>query len=107
MMLLFVESKTFTRRVAELLTDDDYRQLQWWLADNPESGDLIQGTGDARKLRWKLPGRGKSGSLRVIYFHQKVGMIWMLFLYKKVRQADLSADEKQILYKLTREIKND
>ena len=34
---------------------------------NPEAGDLMVGTGDCRKLRWKRQGMGKLGSIRAIY----------------------------------------
>jgi len=39
-----------------------------YLAHHPTAGDLVPGTGGIRKLRWALPGRGKSGGARVIYF---------------------------------------
>jgi hypothetical protein len=54
--------------VAEGLTDEQYTLLQVSLVARPDSGDLIKGSGGIRKLRWALPGRGKSGGIRVIYF---------------------------------------
>jgi len=40
-----------------------------YLASHPASGDIMQGTGDIRKLRWSTQGKGKSGGVRVIYDH--------------------------------------
>ena len=63
----FIETPTFTRLLASLLTDDEYRALQNVLVENPARGDLIPGGGGIRKLRHALPGRGKSGGVRAIY----------------------------------------
>ncbi len=49
------------------LDDKDLKQLEIILLRNPLSGDVIQGTGGARKLRIQLEGRGKRGGGRVIY----------------------------------------
>jgi hypothetical protein len=51
-----------------VLTDEQYALLQGSLVAQPDSGDLIKGSGGMRKLRWALPGRGKSGGIRIIYF---------------------------------------
>jgi hypothetical protein len=62
----FIESKLFTRLVQEYLTDEEYRELQKLLTEQPKAGDVISGTGGLRKLRWRAAGRGKRGSYRVI-----------------------------------------
>ena len=49
------------------LDDNDLKQLEEILLENPLKGDVIQGTGGARKLRIQLEGRGKRGGGRVIY----------------------------------------
>ena len=64
----FVETPTFTRQVTALLSDEEYRQLQNVLAENPEHGDLIQGGGGIRKARHGKQGKGKSGGVRAIYY---------------------------------------
>ena len=60
----------FTRLITELLPDDSYRLLQEDLAKNPQAGDLIPGGGGIRKLRFALPGGGKRGGARLIYYWQ-------------------------------------
>ena len=66
-----VEAPPFTRHLAEYLNEDGYRELQARLASNPELGDLIQGTGGFRKMRWVdvRRGKGRRGGLRVIYYY--------------------------------------
>ncbi len=67
--MVIVESPVFTRQVQELLTDDEYRELQWHLAIHPDAGALIQATGGLRKVRWNAAQRGKRGGVRVIYYY--------------------------------------
>ena len=83
-MMTFVETKLFTRLIAEYLADNEYRALQEALLANPEAGDLIRGSGGVRKLRWHVAGRGKRSGIRVIYYlRSQQGQIWMLTAYAK------------------------
>ncbi|MBI4886690.1 MAG: transcriptional regulator [Acidobacteria bacterium] len=82
--MTFVETRLFTSLVHQYLSDDEYAALQHALADNPDAGDVIRGSGGVRKLRWGISGRGKRGGLRVIYYlRSHHGEIWMLTLYAK------------------------
>ena len=64
----FVLTPSFERVWAEMgLGDSELARLQSLLFMDPEAGDVIQGTGGARKVRIPLEGRGKSGGGRVIY----------------------------------------
>jgi len=83
-MQTFCETRLFSRLVQQYLTDDEYADLQQFLAKRPEAGSVIPGSGGVRKLRWTSRGRGKRGGLRVIYFLRMAeGEIWMLTLYAK------------------------
>jgi hypothetical protein len=96
----FIEAPAFTRYVSEYLTDDDYRQLQNQLANNPELGDLMPGTGGFRKLRWADPrrGKGRRGGLRVIYYYFLTDQqIWLMTLYDKDEASDLTPKVKKAL----------
>jgi len=98
MNILFIESSKFTEQIARLSADEPLRKLENELLADPERGDLIQGTGGFRKIRMKMPGRGKSSGARVVYFHLKErAVIFLFFLYTKSRQSDLTADQKAAL----------
>lgn len=51
----FVETRVFSRVVADLITDDEYRALQTALITRPQLGAVIPGGGGIRKVRWALP----------------------------------------------------
>ncbi len=100
----FVETPIFTREVTELLSDEEYRGLQLALLFRPEQGPLIPKGGGLRKIRWRKSGSGKRGGLRMIYFWDKDSdTIYMLFVYQKNEQEDLTPNQLQVLRKLVRE----
>lgn len=96
--MIFVETPTFTRLITALMSDEDYGDFQAGLAANPEAGDLIEGTGGLRKIRAALPGRGKRGGARIIYYYfVTASQIVLLLAYPKNDQDDLTADQKKAL----------
>lgn len=101
----FIETPTFTRMVTALLTDDEYRELQNELMEDPERGDLIKGGGGIRKMRYAAQGRGKSGGVRVIYYWVKDDyQIYMLVVYPKSKKDNLSDKETAILHEFVKEL---
>jgi len=97
-MMEFTENPVFTRLVNKLLSDDEYRELQEVLIYRPDLGDIIQGTGGLRKLRWSRRGRGKRGGVRVIYYWlMDDKQILMLYIYPKSQQEDLTPAQKKTL----------
>ena len=97
----FVETPVFTRRLLNLLSDEEYRSLQMTLLLRPHQGSLIPESGGLRKLRWRLKGKGKRGGLRVIYYWDRLEqMIYMLLVYPKNEQEDLTANQLKVLSKL-------
>jgi hypothetical protein len=93
--MVFIETSVFTKQAAELLGDDHCALLESYLAENPTAGDVMQGTGGLRKLRWAAMGKGKRGGVRVIYFHVlAASQIRLLLVYRKGIKDDLTAAEK-------------
>lgn len=96
--MVFLETSIFTRRVTQLLTDEEYRQLQNELVVRPEAGAIIRRGGGIRKVRWALAGGGKSGGVRCIYYWAKAyDQILMLFVFAKNEADDLTDKQLQQL----------
>ena len=102
--MLFIETPIFTKLVIDLISDDEYRKLQLALVLRPEAGKIISGSGGLRKIRWKSGGSGKRGGLRVIYFWDvPMDIIYMLLIYKKSEQEDLTPNQLKTLRNLVKE----
>jgi mRNA-degrading endonuclease RelE of RelBE toxin-antitoxin system len=97
------ETPLFTRRVPDLMDDDDYALLQAALIVNPQLGVVIPGMGGIRKVRWSGNERGKRGGTRVIYFAAVAHhTILMLYIYPRNEQEDLSEAQKKALRSVVR-----
>ncbi len=94
----FRETSIFTKRVTDLLSDEAYAELQSMLRSRPDAGSVIRGSGGIRKLRWKTASSGKRGGLRIIYYrYVSAERIYMLLLYKKNEQEDLTPRQLRLL----------
>jgi hypothetical protein len=103
--MIFIETPTFTRLISVLLPDDEYTKLQEELVKRPDVGDLVKDGGGIRKLRWKRPGTGKSGGVRIIYYWlTDDNQILMLIAYPKSTKDNLTDKETAILRKLVKEL---
>ncbi|HWE42944.1 MAG TPA: hypothetical protein VG432_10580 [Gemmatimonadaceae bacterium] len=103
-MIGFIETPVFTRALRRHLPDAEYRALQLALLLHPDHGRLIPGGGGLRKLRWGAEKRGKRGGLRVIYYWAKQDQLcYMLYVYSKNEQGDLTVDQARMLARLVRE----
>ena len=102
--MIVIETSVFTRQVQKLLSDDEYRELQIALAERPDMGTVIVGSGGLRKVRWAAQGRGKQGGVRVIYYWAVAqNRLLMLLMYAKSERDDLSREQLQILRKIVEE----
>jgi hypothetical protein len=96
-----VETVRFLKDAEGLVPESDRARLVEFIGANPGAGDLIPETGGIRKLRWALPGGGKRGGARVIYFfHNDTLPVFLLALYGKNEQANLSKAERNAMAKL-------
>ncbi len=106
--LIFLEDEDFTKLAEQYLGDDGMVTLQNELSENPDAGDLVSGTGGARKIRVSLEGRGKRGGARVIYYYRDSrNAIFFLTLYPKNKKSDLTPKEKEAIKEQIRTIKED
>jgi hypothetical protein len=96
--MIFIETPVFSKAVQRLMSDEQYRRLQSAMAVRPGLGDVIPGSGGLRKLRWSVPGHGKRGGARVIYYWAvSLNEIYMLLAYTKAEQEDLTPKQIKLL----------
>jgi hypothetical protein len=110
MEAVFIESPEFTEWVKEYLTDKALSALQRALLNDPENGAVMPGCGGLRKIRIADPmrGKGKRGGIRVIYLHvPEAHVIYLMDIYGKGEQDDLSAADKKMLRTLADQYKRD
>ena len=80
------------------LTDEDLKELQLELLNEPTKAPVVKGTGGLRKVRVSLPGRGKSGSARVAYVDFAIfETIYLITAYSKNKKETLSDRECAII----------
>lgn len=102
-MITVVELPEFIRRSRKLINDRERQDLINYLAAHPNTGVILRGTGGIRKIRWKKEGGGKSGGVRVIYyFHNAKYPLFLLTIFGKSKQENISQAERNMLAKLTK-----
>jgi len=100
-MITIAEVPEYIRQAEKLMTVEERQDIVSYLAAHPKSGDLIEGAGGIRKIRWGRGGRGKSGGVRVIYYyHSELMPLYLLTLFAKNEQANLSKADRNDLAKL-------
>ena len=96
--MVFVELPIFIRCAQVLFSDEEMRQMQLTLLERPAAGDVIPGGRGLRKLRVPLPGRGKRGGARVIYYHWAgQDQCYFVYAYAKNVAEDLTPNQLQRL----------
>ena len=92
------ELPSYSRIADKLLTAEERQDLIDYLAEHPKAGDIMEGTGGVRKLRWRRGGQGKSGGVRIIYYYQDDFMpLYLLTLFAKGDKANLTKAERNEL----------
>ena len=88
----------FLARARRLLSDEERADFADCIGAHPESGKLIPGLKGVRKVRWGRDHRGKRGGVRIIYLYVVVrSTIYLLTIYSKAQQADLSPAQKKAI----------
>lgn len=105
--MIIVELTPFVAFREQHWSDEVLRALQSYLLISPDAGDLIRGGGGLRKLRWSMPGRGKRGGARVIYFwHGPRHCICLIYGYPKSAREDLTPQQIKVLADLMKDLKS-
>jgi RelE toxin of RelE / RelB toxin-antitoxin system len=90
-MLTVIETPLFQRQWPLYWTEEERGAFAAYLAEHPDAGDVVPGSGGVRKVRWKRAGSGKSAGVRVIYFTRLMaGEIVLLTLYAKAKLDNLT-----------------
>lgn len=78
------------------------------ISEDPMIGDLIPGTGGARKFRYGGKGKGKSGGYRVITYYAADDVpVFLLDLYAKGEKINLTQAERNELKAILGSLAND
>ncbi|TCT10901.1 transcriptional regulator [Paralcaligenes ureilyticus] len=104
-MYTIIETPTFSADAKAIWQEDERGEFCAWLAQHPEAGDVIPGSGGCRKVRWTRQGTGKRGGVRVIYFNRlDNGVIHLLVIYAKAVRGTIPA---HILNAIKKELEHD
>ena len=97
-LITVVETASFVAGTKVCMTNEERTEAINMIAANPESGDIVPGGGGIRKVRFAIGGRGKSGGVRIIYyFHNERVPVFLLAVFAKNEQANLTRAETNLL----------
>jgi hypothetical protein len=106
-LITVTETPYFENEAKNLITDEEKTDFINYIAENPETGDLIIGTGGLRKIRTGAKNQGKRGGARVVYYYHDDDMpLYLLSIYGKNKKSDLSSDEKKAMKTLVNHLKS-
>jgi len=100
-----VETPPYLAQAKGVLSEDDRAAIVEMIATDPTCGVLLEGSGDARKVRFAVGGRGKSGGVRVVYaYHSGEFPAFLLAVFAKKERSTLSKAETNALAKVVKSI---
>jgi mRNA-degrading endonuclease RelE of RelBE toxin-antitoxin system len=95
------ELPEYIKRADSLLNESERKGVIDYLSEHPKAGSVMEGTGGIRKLRWSKGNKGKSGGVRVIYYyHDERIPLYLLTMFGKNEQANLTKADRNSLSKL-------
>ncbi|GLK88875.1 transcriptional regulator [Pseudomonas turukhanskensis] len=101
-MVTIIESPLFSKRWPDYWEEEEHGAFMSFLANNPDAGAVVPGSGGCRKVRWSMDGRGKSGSVRIVYTAQLgSGALVALIIYGKGTTETIPA---HVLLKIAKEL---
>ena len=101
-MQTIIELPEYLKQADKLLSNSERQSIINYLAVHPSAGAIMQGTGGIRKLRWSAQGKGKSGGVRIIYYHHNESIpLFLLTLFGKGEKTNLTKAGRNDLAKFT------
>src|SRR5215831_10053414 len=93
-----VETPTYLAVANKLFSEEEREDIVALLADDPECGDVIRGTGGFRKVRVARKGMGKSGGAGVVYIWRNQRFpVFLITVFPKNEKENLSMAERNTL----------
>lgn len=103
MLTTITELPEYIRHANELLSEAERKAVIDYLAAHPLNGDIMEGTGGIRKLRWASGGKGKSGGVRIIYYYHDPRIpLYLLTVFGKNEKSNVTKSERNELAKLVK-----
>lgn len=95
----FIELTPFIKAWEAMnMNDSDLMNLESLILSDPDSGDIIKGSGGARKIRFQVQGKGKRSGARVIYVDFfRSEHVYLITAYPKSEKSDLSPREISLI----------
>lgn len=104
-LITVVETAAFATRARGRMNDAEREAAIDMIAADPLCGDVIVGGGGIRKVRFGVGRRGKSGGVRIVYYYHGEHLpVFLLTVFAKSEQADLSPAERNTLAKAAKQI---
>lgn len=105
-LVTIVETIPYAADAKNLLREEQRQDIAVMIAENPECGELMVGTGGCRKVRFAGQGKGKSGGFRIVYVYCGDLMPTFLFaLFTKGQKSNLTRGERNVLAKVVKATK--
>ncbi|MDP3875781.1 MAG: type II toxin-antitoxin system RelE/ParE family toxin [Methylobacter sp.] len=103
LLTTITELPEYIRRANTLLSEAERKAVIDYLAAHPLNGDIMEGTGGIRKLRWASGGKGKSGGVRIIYYYHDPRIpLYLLTVFGKNEKSNVTKSERNELAKLVK-----
>jgi RelE toxin of RelE / RelB toxin-antitoxin system len=100
-LITIAEMDQFTGDAENIFTETEYEELILFLAEYPDAGEIIPGTGGVRKVRWRARGQGKRGGARVVYYFRDLNVpVYLLAVYAKGEKLNLTEAEKKTMARI-------
>lgn len=100
-----VETASFQARARSRMKEEEKGKAIEMIAKNPLCGDLMEGTGGVRKVRFAIGNKGKSGGVRIVYYYyNQLFPVFLLTVFAKNEKSNLTKEERNQLAGLVKQL---